>query len=186
MNIYFLVEGNSEAKIYPRWLAHLLPEWQRVEYFDAVIEKNYYLFNAKGYPAIIGIHLQKAIEDAEGYDGLLEQHGFDVTLLLNGSMSVMRIELARFYDAIEPGDTVVFVYSGHGWSDGALNYLVPADTPDISSTLVAAELSIPLKNTVPKNVHFMGLLKVLSNSFILRKDVNWCFLLPEMVIKMKN
>lgn len=110
---------------------------------------------AKELALVIGIDdyselpsLNKALEDAEGYRDLFESKGFEVHFLENPASGTMRVELAQFYDRIESGDTVVFVYSGHGWSDGALNYLVPADTPNISSTVIAAELSVPLKNGV--------------------------------------
>ena len=53
MNLYFLVEGTqSERKVYPAWLAHLLPELQQVDNCDDVKEKNYYLFSGEGYPSI--------------------------------------------------------------------------------------------------------------------------------------
>ena len=63
MNIYFLVVGKTEAKIYPPWLAYLVPELKRVKYHDDVVKRNYYLFNANGYPSIIDVHLPRAIED---------------------------------------------------------------------------------------------------------------------------
>lgn len=74
MNIYFLVEGKTEAKIYPKWLEHLLPELTKVKFHHQVREKNYYLFNARGYPSIIKDHLPKAIEDVNNvgaYDYLV-------------------------------------------------------------------------------------------------------------------
>ncbi|WP_293152652.1 MULTISPECIES: hypothetical protein [unclassified Microcoleus] len=53
MNLYFLVEGTqSERKVYPAWLAHLLPELQRVDNCDDVNEKNYYLISGEGYPSL--------------------------------------------------------------------------------------------------------------------------------------
>jgi hypothetical protein len=54
MNLYFLVEGTqSERKVYPAWLAHILPELQRVQSCDDVNEKNYYLISGEGYPSLI-------------------------------------------------------------------------------------------------------------------------------------
>ncbi|MEG5171467.1 hypothetical protein [Microcoleus sp. B3-D7] len=53
MNLYFLVEGTqSESKVYPAWLAYLLPELQRVDNCDDVKEKNYYLISGEGYPSL--------------------------------------------------------------------------------------------------------------------------------------
>lgn len=63
MNLYFLVEGNStEKKVYPAWLAHLLPELEQVQNYDAVVKNNYYLFSGGGYPSIYD-HITNAIED---------------------------------------------------------------------------------------------------------------------------
>jgi len=53
MNLYFLVEGmQSERKVYPAWLSHLLPELTRVQSYDEVNEKNYYLISGEGYPSL--------------------------------------------------------------------------------------------------------------------------------------
>ena len=92
--------------------------------------------------------LLKAQEDAGGYTELLTRKGFEVTTIYNAPMAQMRRQLAEFYETIEPGDTVAFIYSGHGWSDGSLNYLVPTDAQITSSAAVAVEMSIPLKNGV--------------------------------------
>ncbi|MFB2923469.1 MULTISPECIES: DUF4926 domain-containing protein [Aerosakkonema] len=63
MNLYFLVEGNStEKKVYPAWLAHILPELQRVQNYNEVVKNNYYLFSGGGYPSIYD-HITNAIED---------------------------------------------------------------------------------------------------------------------------
>ena len=92
--------------------------------------------------------LLKAEEDAGGYTELFTRKGFEVTTILNAPMGQMRRQLAEFYETIQPGDTVAFIYSGHGWSDGSLNYLVPTDAQLTSSAAVAVEMSIPLKNGV--------------------------------------
>ena len=53
MNLYFLVEGmQSERKVYPAWLSHLLPELTRVQSYDEVNENNYYLISGEGYPSL--------------------------------------------------------------------------------------------------------------------------------------
>lgn len=64
MNIYFLVEGKrTERKVYPAWLAYLLPELKQVQNYDEVDKNNYYLFSGEGYPSIIYDHLPNAIGD---------------------------------------------------------------------------------------------------------------------------
>lgn len=63
MNLYFLVEGKTEAKVYPAWLSHLLPTLTRVKSYDAVERNNYFLISAQGYPSIIYDSLPSAIEE---------------------------------------------------------------------------------------------------------------------------
>jgi len=54
--------------------------------------------------------------------------------------------LADFYDRIRPGDPVVFVFAGHGWSDGRQNYLLPADIRAEGSETLLAKDSFALRN----------------------------------------
>jgi hypothetical protein len=73
MNLYFIVEGKTELKVYPSWLGYLLPELQRVKNANKVQANNYYLITAGGYPAIYEI-LEPAIEeinDIQRYDYLI-------------------------------------------------------------------------------------------------------------------
>ncbi|WP_457646320.1 caspase family protein [Profundibacter sp.] len=92
--------------------------------------------------------LQKARSDARGYAAFLGERGFDVTLKLDIGGRDMLVVLAEFLDRIATGDTVMFIYSGHGWSDGRQNYLVPVDIrASGSETLIAAE-SFALRNGV--------------------------------------
>lgn len=64
MNLYFLVEGRrTERKVYPAWLAHLLPHFTRVEQFDAVRDKHYFLVSGEGYPSLLDDHLRDAIDN---------------------------------------------------------------------------------------------------------------------------
>lgn len=92
--------------------------------------------------------LQKARADAAGYAALFREMGFEVTLATDLDSAEMRVALAGFYDSIAPGDTVAFVYSGHGWSDGRQNYLIPVDIrAQGSETLLAGE-SFVVRNGV--------------------------------------
>jgi len=63
MNIYFLVEGRrTEKKVYPQWLSYLVPDLKKVNHFDEVVERNYYLFNSNGYPSILD-DIENAVKD---------------------------------------------------------------------------------------------------------------------------
>ena len=111
--------------------------------------------SAKNLALVIGIdeynnleNLDKAVQDATGYRQLFEENGFDVTYLENSNTGELNYAIATFLSRIEPGDTVVFTYSGHGWSDGTLNYLIPGDMPMLSNTVQTANMSIVVKDGV--------------------------------------
>jgi hypothetical protein len=74
MNLYFIVEGVTESKVYPSWLSYLLPEFDRVKTVSKAESNNYYLITAGGYPAIYDNILEPAIEeinDLNRYDYLV-------------------------------------------------------------------------------------------------------------------
>ena len=62
MNIYFLVEGDTEFIIYRKWLSYLVPELKRVQYYDQVNENNYYISNAHGNARMIHDGIPNAVE----------------------------------------------------------------------------------------------------------------------------
>ncbi len=64
MNLYFLVEGKrTEKKVYPAWLSHLVPSLRRVAFLDEIDVNTYFIFSGEGYPSLIGVHFQNAIQD---------------------------------------------------------------------------------------------------------------------------
>jgi hypothetical protein len=64
MNIYFLVEGKrTEMKVYPKWLAYLVPELQKVQTFDTVHQNNYFMFSGNGFPSLLHNHLRNCVLD---------------------------------------------------------------------------------------------------------------------------
>ena len=91
--------------------------------------------------------LQKAGADARTYASVFKAKGFDEVILKNDlTRSQLDEAIASFIDQIEPGDTAVFAYSGHGWSDGTQNFIVGTDAPATGSQDFLARISIPLKN----------------------------------------
>jgi formylglycine-generating enzyme required for sulfatase activity len=92
--------------------------------------------------------LQKAKADANAYAAVLREKGFLVQEGYDLSMLDMSSAVADFVQKINPGDTAVFVYSGHGWSDGAHNYLVGVDVPGRATEELLTRLSLPLRNGV--------------------------------------
>ena len=90
--------------------------------------------------------LLKAKADAKSYAGLLREKGFSVEDRYDLGFNDMEAAVGEFVEKIEPGDTAVFVYSGHGWSDGAHNYLLGVDAPTRVSQDILTQLSLPIRN----------------------------------------
>ena len=58
--------------------------------------------------------LERAVSDARAYSKVLsEERGFDVTTLIDAGRVETLAALGAFVSRIEPGDTVMFVFSGH-------------------------------------------------------------------------
>jgi hypothetical protein len=62
MNLYFIVEGETERKVYPSWLSYLLPELQRVKNPSQAHTNNYYLISGGGYPSLYD-EVEAAVEN---------------------------------------------------------------------------------------------------------------------------
>ncbi len=91
--------------------------------------------------------LQKAVGDAGAYADMLRGQGFDEVMLhTDVGREAMDDAIGAFVDAIQPGDTAVFVYSGHGWSDGVQNYILAIDAPASGTPERLARASVPLRN----------------------------------------
>lgn len=76
MNVYFLVEGKTERKVYPKWLAHLTPKIKKVNNPTEVIDNQYYLISGGGYPGILDNHLLDSVADVN------ENGQFDYLVLI--------------------------------------------------------------------------------------------------------
>ena len=63
MNVYFLVEGKTERKVYPKWLAHLTPKIQKVDNPTDVVDNQYYLISGGGYPGMLDNHFLDSVAD---------------------------------------------------------------------------------------------------------------------------
>ncbi|MEO0043449.1 MAG: hypothetical protein RL329_2897 [Bacteroidota bacterium] len=64
MNVYFLVEGKrTEKKVYPKWLAELVPLLMEVDDPHKAVSNNYYMFSGNGFPSLLHNHLTNAICD---------------------------------------------------------------------------------------------------------------------------
>ena len=93
--------------------------------------------------------LQKTTGDATGYaDVFSNDLGFEVTRLIDPTTVGFLEALDGFLQSIEPGDEVAFIYSGHGWSDGADNFLAFSDAPLESSEFALRHQTISLSTGV--------------------------------------
>jgi TPR repeat protein len=73
--------------------------------------------------------LTAGVNDARAMAGGLQRVGFKVELVENGTKREISRALSRVEGQIEPGDTVVFHFSGHGFEIDGQNWLLPVDVP---------------------------------------------------------
>jgi Caspase domain len=91
---------------------------------------------AKKLAFVIGINnykeipkLEKAVGDAQAIAQTLSGLGYQVTTALDMDRRNLNLALSKLYASIEPGDTVLLHYSGHGVQIENDNYLLPSDVP---------------------------------------------------------
>jgi formylglycine-generating enzyme required for sulfatase activity len=75
--------------------------------------------------------LRKAVNDARAVGGALKQIGFDVVAGENLGRQAMIDKLDETARRLAPGDTVFFFFAGHGVAVDGINYILPADVPDV-------------------------------------------------------
>jgi len=103
---------------------------------------------ASGHAATGRSNLSKPVEDARAYAERFTALGWEVTLLTDPAFSDFAIGFGDFVDSLTSRDEVVFVFSGHGWSAGAENYLTFTDTPFDPGKQVTRSLSAGLTRDV--------------------------------------
>ncbi|WP_041370770.1 hypothetical protein [Methylovorus glucosotrophus] len=62
MNLYVVVEGVVETIVYPDWISIVNEDLKKVSYLDEVVDNNYILFSAGGYPNVFNV-IDSAVED---------------------------------------------------------------------------------------------------------------------------
>ncbi len=73
--------------------------------------------------------LQKAVGDAEALKATLEGLGFTVDLVRDADRRELNRAVSDFQSKLQPGDTALIHFSGHGVEIDGQNYLLPADIP---------------------------------------------------------
>ena len=107
-------------------------------------ERHALIIGNQDYTSLTSLRNTKA--DAAAYSDALEDLGYQVALRTDLDLDDMEDAIDSFTSGINPGDQVVFVFSGHGWSDGATNFLLPTDAPKSGSARKIERSSISLKN----------------------------------------
>lgn len=73
--------------------------------------------------------LKKAVGDARAMAGTLRQLGFSVTEVPEPTRGQFVAEWYKFLERVAEGDTIAFVFSGHGVELEGTNFLLPRDVP---------------------------------------------------------
>ncbi len=86
--------------------------------------------------------------DAAAYAEALKELGFVVTLNKDLTRRETLHAFYSFLNQVAPGDDVAFIYSGHGWSNGRVNYIVPTEVhrPQPEFQKLLEDATIPLQN----------------------------------------
>jgi uncharacterized protein len=76
--------------------------------------------------------LSKATNDARAVGKALKEIGFDAVIVATDvDLKTLNQKVSEFSNEITDGDTAFFFYAGHGVAVGSVNYLLPADFPEI-------------------------------------------------------
>jgi formylglycine-generating enzyme required for sulfatase activity len=84
------------------------------------------------YANLPGQQLRKAVSDARAVGAALQQIGFEVIAGENLGRGALVDKLDELTRRLAPGDTAFFFFSGHGVALDGVNYILPADVPDIA------------------------------------------------------
>ncbi|MCB2135329.1 MAG: caspase family protein, partial [Rhodobacteraceae bacterium] len=71
--------------------------------------------------------LEKAVADAEAMAARLTEVGFETALVTDAGRRDMNLAVAEFTARLQPGDTALVFFAGHGVEIDGENYLLPAD-----------------------------------------------------------
>jgi len=62
MNLYIIVEGETELQAYPKWFSYTLPQLSQVDDYRDITNNNYYIFSCGGIASMYN-HIVNAIKD---------------------------------------------------------------------------------------------------------------------------
>jgi TPR repeat protein len=90
--------------------------------------------------------LQNTLDDAEAYRETFAKLGYQISFYHDLDLDGFAEAVDSFAASIQSGDTAVVVYTGHGWSDGRENFLIPTDAPISGSETKLRGASFPLRD----------------------------------------
>ena len=90
--------------------------------------------------------LQNTLSDASAYAETFSELGYEVSYYEDLDLDNMGDRMDAFLASITAGDEIAFIFSGHGWSDGSTNYLVPTDAPASGIDRKLKRLTMALRN----------------------------------------
>jgi formylglycine-generating enzyme required for sulfatase activity len=77
--------------------------------------------------------LHRAVNDARAVGGALRQIGFEVITGENLDRGPLMDKLGELTQRLAPGDIAFFFFSGHGVALDRVNYILPADVPELGA-----------------------------------------------------
>jgi hypothetical protein len=75
------------------------------------------------------LQLTTPVNDAGAFGQVLGQLGFKVKVLPNPGLDEMAVAINQISAELQPGDTVIFFFAGHGAAPDGTNLLLPSDVP---------------------------------------------------------
>ncbi|MEO1789691.1 MAG: caspase family protein [Pseudomonadota bacterium] len=96
--------------------------------------------------------LQKAGNDARSVSAVLRDQGFTVTTVIDAPRREMNRQISSFTAGLQPGDTAVIFFAGHGVEIDGENYLLPTDivAPDSGDREFVKSESIALSRLLDR------------------------------------
>lgn len=91
--------------------------------------------------------LNNTLNDANAMASVLQELGFEVIKIIDGSYEQMKNGIYTFGDRIQDANVSLFYYAGHGLEVDGTNYLVPVDA-NIQSALDVKLKAIPLTGII--------------------------------------
>ncbi len=189
MNLYFLVEGKTEKKVYPAWLKYLTPHLTKISNASEVKENNYYIISGMGYPSLLDNHLINAVEEVNElgkYDYLVISLDADDCKVedrvaeVNNKISQKKVQLKNCQLWIIVQNRCI-----ETWFMGNSNVFTRNPSPNFTPFSTHYDVSTNDPEYMEKPKHFSGTIgqyhKKYLTHMLKEKNVNYSETLPQAV-----